>query len=101
MSMIKKVLLIFLILLLGIWCYVIEPRMLEVNKITIQDSELKGIKIVFASDFHIKPYGQKRLDMIVEKINAENPDKDFMPCPGEIEGYIAPGGFGVRVDSDE
>ena len=22
-----------------------------------------------------------------------------MPCPGEIEGYIAPGGFGVRVDS--
>lgn len=33
------------------------------------------------------------------RINAENPDKDFMPCPGEIEGYIAPGGFGVRVDS--
>ena len=32
-------------------------------------------------------------------INAENPDKDFMPCPGEIEGYIAPGGYGVRVDS--
>ncbi len=33
------------------------------------------------------------------RINAENPDKDFMPCPGEIEGYIAPGGFGIRVDS--
>ena len=33
------------------------------------------------------------------RINAENPDKDFMPCPGEIEGSIAPGGFGVRVDS--
>ena len=33
------------------------------------------------------------------RINAENPDKDFMPCPGEIEGYIAPGGFGVRIDS--
>ena len=33
------------------------------------------------------------------RVNAENPDKDFMPCPGEIEGYIAPGGFGVRVDS--
>ena len=33
------------------------------------------------------------------RINAENPDKDFMPCPGEIEGYIAPGGYGVRVDS--
>ena len=22
-----------------------------------------------------------------------------MPCPGSIEGYIAPGGFGTRVDS--
>lgn len=33
------------------------------------------------------------------RINAEDTDKDFMPCPGEIKGYIAPGGFGVRVDS--
>ena len=33
------------------------------------------------------------------RINAEDADKDFMPCPGEIKGYIAPGGFGVRVDS--
>lgn len=33
------------------------------------------------------------------RINAENPDKDFMPCPGEIEGYITPGGYGVRIDS--
>lgn len=33
------------------------------------------------------------------RINAEDTEKDFMPCPGEIRGYIAPGGFGVRVDS--
>jgi acetyl-CoA carboxylase biotin carboxylase subunit len=33
------------------------------------------------------------------RINAENPDKNFAPCPGVIEGYIAPGGPGVRVDS--
>lgn len=33
------------------------------------------------------------------RINAENPDKDFMPNPGKIDGYVAPGGFGVRVDS--
>lgn len=33
------------------------------------------------------------------RINAEDPEKDFMPCPGEIKGYIAPGGFGIRVDS--
>lgn len=33
------------------------------------------------------------------RINAEDIDKDFMPCAGKIEGYVAPGGFGVRVDS--
>lgn len=33
------------------------------------------------------------------RINAENPAKDFMPCPGKIDGYVTPGGFGVRVDS--
>lgn len=33
------------------------------------------------------------------RINAEDPEKNFMPNPGKIEGYVAPGGFGVRVDS--
>jgi acetyl-CoA carboxylase biotin carboxylase subunit len=33
------------------------------------------------------------------RINAEDPDKNFMPCPGTVNGYIAPGGPGVRVDS--
>jgi acetyl-CoA carboxylase biotin carboxylase subunit len=33
------------------------------------------------------------------RINAEDPDKNFMPCPGTVTGYIAPGGPGVRVDS--
>ncbi|MEW5820440.1 MAG: acetyl-CoA carboxylase biotin carboxylase subunit [Cyanobacteriota bacterium] len=33
------------------------------------------------------------------RVNAEDPDKNFAPCPGIIEGYIAPGGIGVRVDS--
>ena len=33
------------------------------------------------------------------RINAENPDKNFMPNPGKITGYVTPGGFGVRVDS--
>ena len=33
------------------------------------------------------------------RINAEDYEKCFMPCPGGIEGYIAPGGFGTRVDS--
>lgn len=33
------------------------------------------------------------------RINAENPFRDFMPSPGKVDMYLAPGGFGVRVDS--
>ena len=33
------------------------------------------------------------------RINAENPDKNFMPCPGKITGLHIPGGNGIRVDS--
>jgi len=33
------------------------------------------------------------------RINAEDPDKDFMPCPGKIETFIAPGGPGIRLDT--
>ena len=33
------------------------------------------------------------------RINAEDPDNNFMPCAGTIKGYIAPGGLGIRVDS--
>jgi acetyl-CoA carboxylase, biotin carboxylase subunit len=33
------------------------------------------------------------------RINAEDPDKNFMPSPGKIEEMIIPGGFGVRFES--
>lgn len=33
------------------------------------------------------------------RINAEDPDKDFMPCPGKVQQFIAPGGPGIRVES--
>ena len=33
------------------------------------------------------------------RINAENPEKNFMPCPGKITGLHIPGGNGIRVDS--
>jgi acetyl-CoA carboxylase, biotin carboxylase subunit len=33
------------------------------------------------------------------RINAENPEKNFMPSAGKIDLYLPPGGLGVRVDS--
>ena len=43
-------------------------------------------------------------DIVIEghaiecRITAENPE-NFIPTPGTVEQYLAPGGFGVRVDS--
>jgi len=33
------------------------------------------------------------------RINAENPDNNFLPAPGLIETFHVPGGMGVRVDT--
>jgi acetyl-CoA carboxylase biotin carboxylase subunit len=33
------------------------------------------------------------------RINAEDPERDFLPAGGEVEFYLPPGGPGVRVDS--
>jgi acetyl-CoA carboxylase biotin carboxylase subunit len=33
------------------------------------------------------------------RINAEDPDRNFAPCPGMITDYHAPGGHGVRLDT--
>ncbi len=33
------------------------------------------------------------------RINAEDPEKDFLPNPGEIKSFHLPGGHGIRVDT--
>ena len=33
------------------------------------------------------------------RINAEDPDNNFMPFPGTIEKIVLPGGMGIRIDS--
>ncbi len=33
------------------------------------------------------------------RINAEDPDRNFAPCPGTLEEFVPPGGPGVRLDT--
>jgi acetyl-CoA carboxylase biotin carboxylase subunit len=69
--------------------------------------ELTGIDLV-AEQIKIAQgaklsFRQKDISMkghiIQFRINAEDPTKNFAPCPGHLEYYISPGGPHVRVDS--
>ena len=42
---------------------------------------------------------EKRGSAIECRINAEDPDNNFMPSPGVVKEYHPPGGFGVRLDT--
>lgn len=33
------------------------------------------------------------------RINAEDPERNFLPCPGVVEEYRPPGGLGIRLDT--
>ena len=69
--------------------------------------ERTGIDIVkeqikIAGGEHLK-FKQKEIEFrghsIECRINAENPSKGFMPCPGKITGLNLPGGNGIRIDT--
>lgn len=58
------------------------------------------IKIAGGEDLKFKQKDIKFKGHSIEcRINAENPNKNFMPCPGKIEGLHFPGGNGVRIDT--
>ncbi len=48
---------------------------------------------IYPEDVHINGWA------IECRINAEDPLKNFAPCPGKLVGYRSPGGTGIRVDS--
>ena len=58
------------------------------------------IKIATGEELKIKQKDVEFKGHSIEcRLNAENPSKKFMPCPGLIKGLHFPGGNGVRIDS--
>jgi len=58
------------------------------------------IKIAAGAPLSVKQEDIKIKGWAIEcRINAEDPEHDFRPCPGRIEGLYVPGGPGVRVDT--
>jgi len=68
------IIVLFMILIIGIYGIFIEPNMLLVTKYKIKDVALKGIKLVFVSDFHIRKYQEKRLKKVISLVNDQNAD---------------------------
>lgn len=58
------------------------------------------IKIAAGEELKFKQKDVKFEGCSIEcRINAENPSKNFMPCPGKITDINLPGGNGIRVDT--
>ena len=58
------------------------------------------IKIAFGEKIKFKQDDIKFNGHAIEcRIIAEDPDKDFMPCPGKITTLNIPGGGGIRLDT--
>ena len=56
------------------------------------------IKVAYGIPISGKNYIPK-MHSIECRINAEDPENDFRPCPGKIETLHFPGGHGVRLDT--
>lgn len=58
------------------------------------------LKIAAGEPLTLKQKEIRRNGAVIEcRVNAEDGHNGFTPCPGTIESFRAPGGFGVRWDS--
>ncbi len=74
-----------------------HPVTEEVTNIDIIKEQIKiasGEKLEYQQE-DIKIVGHS----LEVRINSENPDKNFMPCPGTIKELHLPGGNGIRVET--
>ncbi|MFA5857486.1 MAG: acetyl-CoA carboxylase biotin carboxylase subunit [Elusimicrobiota bacterium] len=58
------------------------------------------IRLAAGEKLEVGSLNTRMLGHVIEcRINAEDPDLDFIPSPGKVTQFIPPGGPGVRVDT--
>ena len=70
------------------------------EEVTGYDLVIRQIRIASGERLELQQEDIKFIRHAIEcRVNAEDPARNFAPCPGDISLYYAPGGHGVRVDS--
>lgn len=60
--------------LCAVWAFDIEPKLLKTVYYKAKLPGLEGLRIVWATDFHIAAGDKRYLQKVVQKVNAENAD---------------------------
>ncbi len=68
--------------------------------VTNKDLVQTQIRVAAGEPLSLKQRDVRQRGHAIEcRINAEDPANGFRPCPGRIDVFRAPGGFGVRIDT--
>ena len=99
--LLRGFILLFILVLLPVWAWSIEPRLLLTREVTVTSPDLPpafdGVRIAFLTDIHRGPaFSEARVRKVVEKTNALAPDLvllggDYVAGgPEYIQSAIAP-----------